>query len=110
MKEPPKSFYHPQLGKIWGLPSFCQLLALTSEYLGIIPQLPIKLGMETFLVNIIMLQGPLDLNMVLGHDYVYVINFLVSTLFWVMHFPHNGIIVTIDQLAYDNHHPHLTLS
>jgi hypothetical protein len=26
-----------------------------------------------------------------------------------MHFPHNGSIVTIDQLASDNHHPNLTL-
>jgi hypothetical protein len=36
-------------------------------------------------------------------------NVVVSTLFRVMHFPHNGSIVTIDQLAYDNHHPNSTL-
>jgi hypothetical protein len=36
-------------------------------------------------------------------------NVVVSMLFWVMNFPHNGSIVTIDQLTYDNHHPNLTL-
>jgi hypothetical protein len=54
-------------------------------------------------------QGPLDFNMLLGHDYVYSMNVVVSMLFQVMHFPHNGSIVTIDQLEYDNHHPNSTL-
>ena len=36
-------------------------------------------------------------------------NVVVSTLFRVMHFPHNGSIVTIDQLASDIHHPNSTL-
>jgi hypothetical protein len=53
--------------------------------------------------------GPLDFNMLLGHDYVYVINVVVSMIFRVMHFHHNGSIVTIDQLSSDNHHPCLTL-
>jgi hypothetical protein len=47
--------------------------------------------------------------MLLGCDYVYAMNVVVSTLFRVMHFPHNGSIVTIDQLASDNHHPNSTL-
>jgi hypothetical protein len=48
--------------------------------------------------------GPLYFNMLLGSDYVYAMNIVVSTLFRVMNFPHNGSIVTIDQLSYDNHH------
>jgi hypothetical protein len=35
---------------------------------------------------------------------------VVSTLFCVMHFPHNGSIVTIDYLSFDNHHPNPTLA
>jgi hypothetical protein len=54
-------------------------------------------------------QGPLDFNMLLGHDYVYAMHVVVSTLFWVMHFPHNGSIVSIDQLESNNHHPNSTL-
>jgi hypothetical protein len=33
---------------------------------------------------------------------------VVSTLFRVMNFPHNGRIFTIDQALYDNHNPSLT--
>jgi hypothetical protein len=80
-----------------------------SEYLGVLPQLHISLGRNIFLVDVIVVQVPLDFNMLLGHDYVYATNVVVSTLFWVMHFPHNGSIVTIDQPASDNHHPNLML-
>jgi hypothetical protein len=80
-----------------------------SEYLGVLPQLPISLGGKTVLVDFIVVQGPLYFNMLLGRDYVYVMNVVVSTLFRVMHFPHNGSIVTIDQLESDNHHPNYVL-
>jgi hypothetical protein len=80
-----------------------------SEYLGILPQFPISLGGKIVLVDVIVVQGPLDFNMLLRHDYVYAMNVVVSTLFRVMHFPHNRRIVTTDQLAYDNHHPNSTL-
>jgi hypothetical protein len=76
-----------------------------SEYLGILPQFPISLGGNIFLVDIRVVQGSLDLNIPFGHDYVYAMNVVVSALFRVMHFPHNERIVTINQLAYDNHHP-----
>jgi hypothetical protein len=51
----------------------------------------------------------LDFNMLLRHDYVYAMNVVVSTLFRMMHFPHNGSIVTIDYLEYNNHHPNSAL-
>ena len=67
------------------------------------------LGGKSVLVDVIVVQGPLDFNMLLRCDYVYAMNVVVSTLFRVTHFPHNGIIFTIDQLAYDNHHPNSVL-
>ena len=45
-------------------------------------------------------QGPLDFNILLGRDYVYAMKVVVSTLFRVMHFSHDGNIVTIDQLSF----------
>jgi hypothetical protein len=54
--------------------------------------------------------GPLDFNIILGRDYVYVMNVLVYNIFHVMHFPHNGSIDTIDHISYDNHHPILALA
>jgi hypothetical protein len=80
-----------------------------SEYLGVLPQFPISLGGNILRVNVIVVQGMFDFNMLLGHDYVYAMNVVVSTLFRVMHFPHNGSLVTIDHVASDNHHLNLVL-
>ena len=48
------------------------------------------------------MKGPLDLNFVLGHDYIYGIKVVMSTLFRVMHFPHDKNIVTINQISFTN--------
>jgi hypothetical protein len=80
-----------------------------SEYLGVLPRLPISLGGNIFLVDVIVMQGSLDFNMLVERDYLYAMNIVVPTLFWVMNFPHNGSIVTIDQLESDNHHPNSEL-
>ena len=45
-------------------------------------------------------QGPLYFNLLLGHDYVYNMKAILSILFIVMPFPHDGNIVTIDQLSF----------
>ena len=45
-------------------------------------------------------RGPLDFNLLLGRDYVYSMKAVVSTLFRVFHFPHDGNIVTIYQLSF----------
>ena len=45
-------------------------------------------------------QGPLDFNLLLGCDYVYAMKVVVSTLFRVMNCPHDGNIVTIDQFSF----------
>lgn len=56
-----------------------------------------------------MVNDSLYFNILFGHDYVYVMNVMVSSLFRMIYFPHNGNIVTIDQLASDNHRPNLNL-
>ena len=68
--------------------------------LGILPHLPITLGGKTIRIDVMVVQGPLDFNLLLGQDYVYTIKDVVSTLFRVMHFPHYGKIVSIDQLSF----------
>ena len=78
--------------------------------MGIIPQFPISLAGKIVHVDVIVVQGPLDFNILLECDYVYAMNVVVSTLFSVMHFRHNGRIVTIDQLESDNHHPNSSLA
>ena len=55
-------------------------------------------------------QGPLYFNTLLRCDYVYAMKAVVSTLFGVMHFPHDGKIVTIDHLSFVMHDHRITPS
>ena len=46
-------------------------------------------------------QGPLDYNLFLGRDYIYSMGAIVSSLFLVMCFPYEDIMVQlIDQLSF----------
>ena len=68
-----------------------QLLAFdrrTCIALGIISQKPVTLGGKTVLVDFMVIEDPLEFNMLLGHDYVYAMQAVVSTFFRVMYFNH----------------------
>ena len=68
-----------------------QLLAFdrrTSIALGIIAQTPINLGGKIIIVELMVIEETLDFNMLLGCDYVYAMQAVVSTLFRVMYFNH----------------------
>ena len=64
------------------------------------------------MVNVSIMIGLLDYNILLGcdyiyamnsmkgHDYIYAMNSIVSSLFWVMLFPHEGCIITINKPSY----------
>ena len=80
-----------------------QLLASyrrTSTSLGILSQKHITLGGNIVLVDFMVIEDPLEFNMLLGRDYVYVMQDVVSTLFRVMYFNHGKEIVTINQLDF----------
>ena len=68
--------------------------------LGILRHLPITLAEKMVCIDVMLVQGPLDLNILLGRDYVYPMKVVVSTLFRVIHFLHDGKIVTIDKLSF----------
>ena len=76
-----------------------QLLAFdrrTCIALGIHAQAPVTLSGKTVLVDFMVIEDPLDFNMLLGCDYVYAMQAVVSTFFCVMYFNHGEEIVTID--------------
>jgi hypothetical protein len=81
-----------------------------SEYLGIILHFHIMLCENIFLDDVLVVKGPLDFNMLLRHDYLYLMNTMASILFRVIDVPHNKSIFTIDHLTSDNHHHNLNLS
>ena len=95
------------------VPATDQILAFNrrpTTPLGILPYFPITLGGKTGSIDVMVVQGPLYFNLLLGHDYVYAMKAVVSTLFRVMHFPHDGKIVTIDPLSFVTPDHHVTPS
>ena len=62
----------------------------TNRLLGILSNLPIALTRKTIHLNMMVVQGPLDYNLLLGHDYIYSMGAIVSSLFQVMCFPYEG--------------------
>jgi hypothetical protein len=72
----------------------------TSQPLGTLPQFPVTLGGKAVFINVMVVQDPFDFSLLLGRDYVYSMKDIVSTLFRVISFPHNGRVVTVDQLSF----------
>jgi hypothetical protein len=52
----------------------------------------------------------LDYNILLGRSWTYAMQAAVATVFWVLFFPHEGRIVTIDQLSFSHSDPSLGVS
>ena len=72
------------LGSPLLLPEIRNLLGFnkgTSLPLGILPNFLITLRRKTVYLNVMVVQGPLDYNLLLEHDYVYNMEAIVSTLF-----------------------------
>jgi hypothetical protein len=58
------------------------------------------LGDKTILIDIEVIDTPIDYNILFRHSYMYAMNFVASSMFHMMIFPHNGKIVTIDHLTH----------
>ena len=77
----------------------------TSRLLAIRPSLPITLRRKIVYLNLMVVQGPLDYNLLLRRDYIYSMGAIVSSLFWVMCFPHEGRVVQlVNQLSFPDSH------
>ena len=77
----------------------------TSRPLGILPNVPITLRKKTVYINVMVVQGPLDYNLLLGRDYIYSMGAIIPSLFRVMCFPHEGRVVKlVDQLPFPGSH------
>jgi hypothetical protein len=69
---------------------------------GVLPSLSITLEGKSVNVMVEVFDAPLDYNLLLGHSWIDSMHAVVSTLFQVLHFPHQGKVVTVDQLAFFN--------
>ena len=68
--------------------------------LGILAQTPVTLGGKIVLVDFMVIEDPLEINVLLERDYVYAMQAVVSKLFHVMYFNHGKDIVIIIQLDF----------
>jgi hypothetical protein len=69
---------------------------------GVLPLLSITLEGKSVTIEVEVFDAPLDYNLLLGHIWIDSMNIVVSTLFHVVHFPHQGKVITVDQLAFFN--------
>ena len=77
----------------------------TSRPLGILPNVPITLRRKIVHMNVMVVQGPLDYNLLLGRNYIYFMGAIVSSLFRVMCFLHEGRMVKlVDQMSFPGSH------
>jgi hypothetical protein len=58
------------------------------------------LGGKIVFIDVMVFQDPLDFDLLIGQNYFYAMKAIVSTLFRVIYFPHDGRIVAIDQLSF----------
>jgi hypothetical protein len=65
---------------------------------GILQSLLVQLGGKTVTVDVEVVDAPLNYNLLLGRSWFYAMNFVSSLVFLCVQFPHQGKIVTIDQL------------
>jgi hypothetical protein len=69
---------------------------------NVLPSLPVTLEGKTVQVEVDVFDAPLDYNLLLGRSWIDSMRAVVSTLFHVVRFPHQGKVVTVDQLAFFN--------
>jgi hypothetical protein len=72
----------------------------------VLPSLSITLEGKSVNVEVEVFDAPLDYNLLLGRSWIDSMCAVVSTLFHVLRFPHQGKVVTVDQLAFFNSDSH----
>lgn len=66
----------------------------------ILNSLFMELGVENFSIDVEFVDALIDYNLLLDWSCIYVMTIVASSVFQTLQFPHQGRIVTIDQLNY----------
>jgi hypothetical protein len=72
---------------------------------GLFQNVPVELGGKTILIDIEVIDAPLDYNILFGCSYMYAMKAVASFIFRTMMLPHNGKIITIDQVSHYEPNP-----
>ena len=70
---------------------------------GILEAFAIELGGKIVTVEVELVNAPLYYNLLLGRSWFYPMRAVTSTVYRLVCFPHQGMIVSIDQLDYCTH-------
>jgi hypothetical protein len=73
------------------------------------PSFSVQLGGKTVEVDIEVVGVPLDYKLLLRHSWTYAMIVVVSSIFYTLFFPHEGKIVTIDQLSFAHSSPNASI-
>jgi hypothetical protein len=73
---------------------------------GVLPSLSIILEGKVVTIEVEVFDAPLNYNLLLGRSWIDSMRVVVSTIFCVLHFPHQGKVVIVDQLAFFNFNSH----
>jgi hypothetical protein len=74
---------------------------------SVLPSLPIMLEGKTVQVKVEVFDAPLNYNLLLGCSWINYMHAFVLTLFHVVHFPHQGKVIIIDELAFFHSDAHI---
>lgn len=69
---------------------------------GIVPSFPVTLGGKTVNIEVEVVDAPIDYNLLLGQCWTYATEEVPSSYFRCIKFPHEGKLVTINQLSFYN--------
>lgn len=72
---------------------------------GILTSFPVCVGGKVVNVKAEIVDANLDYNILWGQNWVYAMDVIISSSFHILCFPHEGRIVTIDQMAYSPNDP-----
>ena len=67
---------------------------------GILPNFEIKMEKKVVSIQVEVIDAPLDYKFLLGRSWTYAMCAITSTVLRVVVFPHEGKLVTIDQLSF----------
>jgi hypothetical protein len=102
-----------KLGSLELIPSTITLRAYDvrpSSPKGLFQNFPVKLRGKIILIDIEVIDAPLDYNIMFSRSYMYAMKVVASSVFRTMMFPHNGNIVTIDQVSHYEPNPYANLN
>ena len=67
---------------------------------GVLTTFPVEINGKTVPIDVEVIDAPLDYNLLLGRTWFYAMKAMASTVFRLLSYPHQGKIITVNQLDF----------